>query len=171
MHNTQVKCMLDSRKVRCDMRFTVLAFSVAAFALSAAAQHPSADWAGLSHIASGSEIRVVLTDGTTRRGPLQSATADSLVMNGAASQEALSRREIKLVQLKRRGHRGRNTLIGFSIGTGGGFAVGAAADAGNKGTLLPKAGKEVFTAVGAVVGVVVGVVLPTGGWRDIYRAP
>jgi hypothetical protein len=152
--------------------FMVLALSLAALALSAnARQKPTGDWADLSHLSPNSEVRVVLADGRTLRGSPQSASADSLSINTARSQERLSRQDIKRVQLKGQGHRRRNTLIGFLVGTGGGLAIGAAVDASTEPSLFPNAGKAVISVLGAVIGTVVGVVIPTGGWQDIYRAP
>jgi len=29
----------------------------------------------------------------------------------------------------------------------------------------------VFSSAGVLLGTVIGVALPTGGWRDVYRAP
>jgi hypothetical protein len=37
--------------------------------------------------------------------------------------------------------------------------------------MFPDLGKAVFSSLGAIVGTVIGVALPTGGWRDVYRAP
>jgi hypothetical protein len=137
------------------------------------AQHPASDerWDKLSHLAPGSEIRVVLAGGKTLHGFLQKVTSDSLAINATTSQETLSRAEIKRVQLKRKGHRGRNALIGLLIGTGGGLAIGAGADRSASGSWFPDAGKAILTPLGALVGTVVGVAIPTGGWREIYRAP
>ena len=153
----------------------ILALSVAALALTATAQEkdPASIWANVNHLAPGSEIRVVLAAGRTLHGFLQSASADSLAINAATSQETLSRQDIARVQLKRPGHRGRNTLIGLSVGAAGGLATGAALDAKTNASwdLFPNAGKVVFTPLGALIGTVVGVAIPTGGWREIYRAP
>jgi hypothetical protein len=39
------------------------------------------------------------------------------------------------------------------------------------GDWFPYFGKVVLTPLGAIIGTVVGVALPTGGWREVYRAP
>jgi len=155
--------------------FAVLALSIAALALSAMAQQQESksNWAGLSHVAPGSEIRVVLVDGRTLRGFLQSATSDSLMINATTSQESLLRQDIRRVQLKPQGRRGRNTLIGFAVGAVGGLAVGAAADYHERDKWafpFSNVGKALFTPLGAIIGTVVGVAFPTGGWHDIYRS-
>ena len=150
----------------------LLATMAAALAAGAAAQpaKPIEQWANLNRLESGSEIRVVLAGGKTLRGFLQSVSPDSLAINATTSQEALSRQEIKVVSLKRPGHRGRNTLIGLAIGAGGGLATGAVIDHGDHGWFA-NFGKAVFTPIGAIIGTVVGVAIPTGGWRVVYRAP
>jgi len=132
----------------------------------------AADWDSLNQLAQGSEILVTLATGRTLRGFLQRVTPESLEINATASQEKLSRQDVRRVALKRPGHRGRNTLIGLAIGTGAGLGIGAGVDASRRpDDWFPNAGKAVFTAMGAVVGTVIGVAVPTGGWRDVYRAP
>jgi hypothetical protein len=150
----------------------LLATMAAALAVGATAQRakPIAQWANLNRLEKGSEIRVVLAGGKTVRGFLQSVSPESLAINATTSQEALSRPDIKLVSLKRQGHRGRNTLIGLAIGAAGGLGTGAAIDHGDHGW-FPNFGKAVFTPIGAIIGTVVGVAIPTGGWRVVYRAP
>jgi hypothetical protein len=146
----------------------------AILAASAAAQQakPIANWANLNQLVTGAEIRVTLADGKTLRGFMQRVTPESLAINATTSQETLSRQDIRRVALKRPGHRGRNTLIGLAIGTGAGLAVGAVADSkAGPGIWLPNSGKMVFSPVGAIIGTVIGVALPTGGWREVYRAP
>ena len=150
------------------------ALLAATLAATAAAQQvkPIADWANLNQLVTGAEIRVTLANGKALSGFMQRVTPDSLVINATTSQGALSRQELRRVALKRPGHRGRNTLIGLAIGTGTGFALGAGVDSkAGPGNCLPNAGKMVLTPLGALVGTVVGVALPTGGWRDVYRAP
>jgi hypothetical protein len=146
----------------------VLAAALAATAVAQPAK-PIANWANLNQLVPGSEIRVTFATGRTVRGLVQSVTPDSLAINATTSQETLSRQDIRRVSLKRPGHRGRNLLIGLAIGTGAGLVVGAVAD--SQTSLFPNLGKEVFTPLGLVVGTLIGVALPTGGWRDVYRAP
>jgi hypothetical protein len=120
----------------------------------------------------GAEIRVTLANGKTLLGFIQRVTPESLAINATTSQETLSRQDIRRVALKRPGHRGRNTLIGLAIGTGAGLAAGAGVDSQRSpGDWLPNFGKAVFSPLGALIGTVVGVALPTGRWREVYRAP
>jgi hypothetical protein len=155
------------------MKFGVVVFLCAALAASAGAQPQAStgSWANLSEVAPGTETRVSVSGGRTLRGSLQKVTSDSLAINAAKSQETLLRTDIKRVDLKRNGRRGRNTLIGLGIGAGGGLAVGAGVDSGNHTGWFPNFGKAVFTPLGAIVGAIVGVAIPTGGWHQIYRAP
>jgi hypothetical protein len=156
-------------------RICLLALLAAVLAATAAAQQakPIANWVNLNQLVAGSEIRVTLATGKTMRGFVQRVTAESLAINATTSQETLSRQDIRRVALKRPGHRGRNTLIGLAIGTGAGLAVGAGVDSQSRGQydLFPNSGKAVLSPLGALVGTVIGVALPTGGWREVYRAP
>jgi hypothetical protein len=157
-------------------QLSIIAVLCAGLAGNAPAQEqtPTPGWANLIQLAPGAQIRVTLSSGRTVRGDLQKATSDSLTINGTANQETLSRAEIGRVQLKRKGHRGRNALIGFAIGAGGGLAVGAAVDhhdARDALNIFPSAGKAIITPLGAIIGAVVGVAIPSGGWHEIYRAP
>ena len=151
------------------------ALLAATLAATAAAQQatPIANWANLNQLVPGSEIRVTLANGRILRGFMQSVTAESLAVNATTSQETLSSQDIRRVALKKPGHRGRNTLIGLAAGTGAGLGIGAGVDsqAGRGDMWLPNMGKAVFSPLGALVGTVIGVALPTGGWRDVYRAP
>ncbi|MGC4050117.1 MAG: hypothetical protein QM757_12095 [Paludibaculum sp.] len=129
-------------------------------------------WTNLNSLASGAEVRVTLAGGKEVRGFIQRVTADSLSLNTADSQETLARPQVRRVSAKRPGHRGRNTLIGLGIGAGAGLATGAGIDSQrNSGDWFPNVGKAVFAPLGAIIGTVVGAAWPTGGWKDIYRAP
>src|ERR1017187_7375825 len=99
------------------------ALLAATLAVTAAARqaNPIANWANLNQLVTGAEIRVTLANGKTLRGFMQRVTAESLAINATTSQETLFRQDIRRVALKRPGHRGRNTLIGLAIGTGGGL--------------------------------------------------
>src|ERR1022692_1130371 len=130
------------------MKFSIVVLLLAGLAGNAPAQPPASPegWASLSQVAPGTEIRVALSGGRTVRGSL----------------------------VKRKGHRGRNALIGAAIGAGGGLAIGAAVDRHDSGkglNFFPNGGKAVLTPLGAIIGAVVGVAIPSGGWHDIYRAP
>ena len=92
----------------------------------AAAESKRGDWAVLSGLATGTEVRVTLSGKKTVRGFLQRSDADSLVINAPTSQETLARQDVRRVQSKRAGHRGRNTLIGLGVGFAGGLAAGPA---------------------------------------------
>jgi hypothetical protein len=162
--------------IKPGIAFGLAALWVAGLAGNASAQPSSStgNWAGLNQVAPGAAIRVTLSGGRTVRGNLSGVTADSLAIQTGASHQALSRAQIRRVQLKGRSHRGRNTLIGLAVGAGAGLAIGAAVDRHDEGSyfnIAPNAGKEVITPVGAIVGAIVGVLIPTGGWRDVYRAP
>ena len=155
-------------------RICLLALLAAVLAATTAAQQakPIANWVNLNQLVAGSEIRVTLATGKTMRGFVQRVTAESLTINATTSQEMLSRQDIRRVELKKPGHRGRNTLIGLAIGTGAGLAIGAGVDAkSGPGVMFPDLGKVVFSSAGVLLGTVIGVALPTGGWRDVYRAP
>jgi hypothetical protein len=144
----------------------------ATFAATATAQQGSskADCANLNRCEIGSEIRVVLANGRIIRGFLQVVSTDSIAINATKSQESLPRPDIKRVQVKRAGHRGRNTLIGLAIGAGGGLAAGAAVDHATPQGWLDNIGKAALTPIGGIIGTVIGVAIPTGGWREVYRA-
>ena len=135
------------------------------------------NWDSVKQLGAGQEIRIVLTDGVEVRGVFLSATDDVLTFATPKSQEALTRIMVAKVFSRGKKHGWRNFLIGFGAGAGGGLIVGAITDAKTcqptpfLGCFLgPNIGKVVFTPLGALVGGIVGALLPTGGWRDVYRA-
>jgi hypothetical protein len=91
-----------------------------------------------------------------------------------SSEQRLARATGWRVSVKTQAHRLRNTLPGFGIGATAGLTLGTIADARCTGKCIEgnePLGKEVGTPFGALVGIIIGVVIPTGGWREIYRAP
>jgi hypothetical protein len=140
------------------------------------AQAPG-NWDSVKQLAGGKEIRVTLMDGRNLRGEFQSATDDALMVATSKSQETLSRTMVTKVSSKGKSHRLRNALIGFGAGAGVGLILGAVGDANSchPGLLgcfepLGRNGlKETVTPLGAVIGGAVGALLPTGGWRSVYR--
>ena len=127
-------------------------------------------WAPVQAIAPGVEVRVTLLDGRKVQGGLLSATGEGVVVGGK-TQETLSRTAIARIAVRKPSHRLRNALIGFGAGAGTGLAVRAISDSHCANCIGPHdLGKEVLTPFGALVGAGVGALLPTGGWRDTYRA-
>lgn len=134
----------------------------------------AATWDAVRQLAPASQIRVTTLDGHNVRGGLQSATDDALVLATSKSSQTVGRATIAKVSVKRKGHRGRNALIGLGVGATGGLVAGEIHDHGCPASgcafIGKNAGKEVLTPLGALIGVTIGALLPTGGWHDIYRA-
>ena len=139
---------------------------LAAAALTLPLSAQDADWDSVQRLAPGTEVRVHLTARTSAQGQLQSATDSSLVLDLKNGQQMFSRQEIVKVSVKKKGHRGRNALIGLGVGTGVAVWVAKSCDGGPcEG---PAAGAAALTAL--LLGPAIGAALPTGGWRDVYRA-
>ncbi len=140
------------------------------FALPSLAQPQT--WNNVTAISPGTAIRIAGPRPGTIPGILQSATADSLALSSNAGQETFSREQITQVSVKKPSHRARNALIGLGVGAGAGLGIGAGADhscAAHGCFLGNNLGKEIFTPLGAIVGALIGAVIPTGGWRAIYK--
>jgi hypothetical protein len=146
------------------------------FSAVACAQ-PARDWESLGHAAeipAGAEIEARTTANKRYRGQFNAADSDALVMTTASGEERLARATVVRVSVKRPAHRGRNTLIGLGIGAAAGLTLGAVADARCTGKCIEgnlPLGKEIGTALGGLIGTIIGIALPTGGWREVYRAP
>lgn len=144
------------------------------FALTAAAQTPAQNWNNVKALAAGTEVRIVVGTRTVT-GKIQSFTDDSLTINSGTGQEMFARQEIVQVSVKKPGHRARNTLLGLGIGTGAGVGIGLGIGHANDcsscwfGGLNTAVGGALGGAIGLVGGTVVGALIPTGGWREIYR--
>jgi hypothetical protein len=134
------------------------------------------DWAGLNHtpaLSAGIQIEVRTTGNQRSRGQFTTAEDDALVMMTPSGPQRIPRATVTRISARKPGHRLRNTLIGLGVGAAAGLAVGAEQDASCSphcflGNNLAKA---ILTPAGALVGLIVGVVIPTGGWREVYRAP
>ena len=125
--------------------FVMAAFAFAALGMSCArAQSPKSNWDNLNGLPPGAEIRVFLAGGKTVRGFLQKADADSLAITATTSQERLPRQDVKRIQLKRQGHRGRNTLIGLGVGAAAGLGAWVSAARPNVAPRAQKAQATMF---------------------------
>lgn len=111
-------------------------------------------------------------DSRNLRGEFQGATDDAVTIATSKSQETLSRTMVTKVSFWSESHRLRNALIGFGVGAAGGLIAGAIGEAASCRPSCfggPNILAEGPTPLGAIVGGVVGALLPTGGWRDLYR--
>lgn len=65
----------------------------------------------------------------TVTGKVDRITDDTLVVTSGKGLKTFTQQEVTRVSVGKKGHRGRNALIGLGVGTGEGFGVGAAVDA------------------------------------------
>lgn len=137
---------------------------------------PARDWASLGHtpvISAGTEIEARTTANKRYRGQFKAVDDDTLVLSIASGEQRLTRATVSRVSVKKRRHRLQNMLIGLGIGAAAGLTLGAIADARCTGKCVEGTtplGKYAGTALGSLIGTIIGVALPTGGWREVYRA-
>lgn len=154
--------------------FRILSVMLLALSAMAGQPHSPGDWSSLTRLPPESELRLTLAGGRTLSGSLVAATSASLILNVSTGQEVHRRQDIQRVQLRRQGRRLRNALVGLGVGAGAGLLAGVGADRSRSRdsfNIVPNAGVLVLTPVGGIVGTVIGVAWPSGGWRDVYRAP
>jgi len=141
------------------------------FAIAAAAQSPLQDWNVVKALAPGTDVRVLAA--RTVRVTVQSANDDSLIVHSGKGLETIARQDIARVSVRKRGHRGRNALIGLAAGAGAGAVIGAATDHTCTGWCIFQVSKGTAAGILAVVfggvGAAIGAVIPTGGWLEVYR--
>ena len=141
------------------------------FAVEMTAQPQS--WNNVQALSPGTEIRITGPHAGVIRGTLQRVTDDSVVLSSSAGQEMFARRQVTRISVKEKGHRGRNVLIGLGVGAGAGLLLGAVGDhncGSNLNCNVPgNFGKTYLPPLFGAVGALVGAVMPTGGWRDIYK--
>ena len=142
------------------------------FAFAVGAQPAPKDWQSLKDLSPGTAVRVIA--GTrSLSGSLQSVSDDALSVSSDKAHETVMRQEVKRVLVRKKGHRGRNALIGLAAGAGVGAIVGAASHRDCTGfcVLNISRGQDAGIAAGVfgILGAAVGTLLPTGNWREVYR--
>jgi hypothetical protein len=146
-----------------------LAAALLLLAATVAAQTNSSNWNSVKALSAGTDVRITHASRTVS-GKIVSATDETMVLNSGKGDETFQQQDVRRVSLKKKGHRTRNALIGLGVGAGVGFGLGAAADANCSSFCFGgNLGKAIFTPLGAIAGVLVGVLLPSGGWREIYK--
>lgn len=139
-------------------------------ALVAGGQTVTADWDKVRALTRETDVRVAYDNAQSVQGRMESTTDASLTMNPGS--RSLPRTQIVSVSVKKKGHRVRNTLIGLGAGLGIGLGIGFATVSRCQGEICgiaAGAGVGVSGALGMIGGTVIGAVLPTGGWREMYR--
>jgi hypothetical protein len=142
------------------------------FAMASAAQSPAQNWTSVTAIAVGTSVRVSVGSRTVN-GQVQGVTDDSLSINSGKGQEIFTRPEVVRVSVKKQSHRRRNALIGLGAGAAIGAAVGAASHKDCSGFCIFYTTRGQDAGIGAIVfggiGTAVGALIPTGGWREVYK--
>jgi hypothetical protein len=138
---------------------------------SLGAQTTQAGWNALKAVTAGTQVRI--TDGSrTVDGKLDQTTDDVIMVTSGKGHEMFDRRDVSIVSVKKQSHRKRNTLIGLGVGAGGGLAFGGVLASAVKDSMLGGHGPAIVASsagAGALVGVLVGAVIPSGGWRQVYK--
>ena len=146
-----------------------LAAPVLLLTATVVAQPHSSSWDTVKALAAGTAVRVT-DDSRTVNGTIEGVTDGAIVVTLETGQESFKQQDVTRVSLKKNGHRRRNALIGLGVGAGVGLVVGGVADAScTSFCIAGNFGKAIFTPMGAIAGGLVGALLPSGGWREIYK--
>jgi hypothetical protein len=138
--------------------------------MTAALAAETNNWNAVKALVPDTNVRIT-SGARVVNGKVVRITDETVVMASGSGQEMFTRDEVSLVSAKKPGHRKRNALIGLASGAGAGLIIGVAARNGSGG-LGPNLDNVVtagMTVAGALVGSIVGVLIPTGGWREVYK--
>jgi len=149
-----------------NYRFAV---GLALFMATAPAQPTAATWNSVQALPSGTEVRIA-AGARNVRGKIDRVSDDALTVTSRKGQEMFTQQDVSRVWVRKPGHRKRNALIGLGIGAGAGLGVGLAASSCTGFGCIGAGAVEIGAPVAfAVVGTAIGAVIPTGGWREVYR--
>jgi hypothetical protein len=151
-------------------RICRLAAAVVLMTAALAAQTNTSNWNSVKALPPDTSVRIT-AGARVVNGKVVRITDDTVVVDSGGGQEMFARDEVSLVSAKKLGHRKRNVLIGLASGAGAGLIIGVAArnGSGGLGPNLDNAVTAGMTVAGALVGSIVGVLIPTGGWREVYK--
>lgn len=131
----------------------------ALFAQQALAQ--SDDWGVVEQLKQGQPVKITTLNGKSHAGAVQSVTDHSIQLENNFS---AGRQDVRRVQIRSGGHRGRNAAIGAAIGAGAGAGIGAS---------LHSYGENKVIGIGAAgfagVGLLIGLAVPSHGYHEVYR--
>ena len=157
-------------------RSMLMVVFTAAMAAAQTAPAPPAGWQSLNRLRPGQAVRVVLVQGGTIDGRVESWSAESVSLSvDSASARTLSAGEVKQVSVRTSHSRLKGAGIGAGIGFGAGFGLGALA----AGTLTdqnnPRLGARAQAGsgvgvVGAGIGALLGALAGGSAYHTIYRA-
>jgi len=128
-----------------------------------------ANWDNLKALRQGQEIKVVKNDVRAYRGIFQSVSDEGMTVALPTGNATFVRQDILRVSSKTGSHHLRNAGIGAAIG-GGSLAGVAAAKGDSSGDFGTGFVAVMGLISGSAIGAGVGALLPSEGWRDVYRA-
>jgi len=139
------------------------------------AESSQSRWNDIKQLAAGQQIRIVLNDAKSYEAKFQSVTDEAVVVRLATGERTFERQNVLRVSTRGKRHRGRNALIGLAFGASAGVIVAVASPELGTGKCAQGSCVDAGTIsqlgiVGGAVGAGVGAAIPTGGWRDVYRA-
>lgn len=151
----------------------LLIFALGIAALSSHLCAAQSEWSVVQQLISGQDLKVVLKEAGSRRGSFESANDSSIVVRSGNSEQTLSRDQVTRILVKGKSHRKRNALIGAGVGAGAGLGLGASIDNNCSSTSIVctgNKGKAILTPVFGLLGAGIGALIPSGGWREVYRS-
>jgi len=140
--------------------------------IPAVGQSSASRWDQVKALSAGTFVRVSVASHSVS-GQLQDVTDTSLAIESDKKRESFARQDVTRVSVKKQGHRGRNALIGLGAGAAIGATIGAAAYKGCTGFCIFQTTRGQNAGFGALgfgfIGTIVGALIPTGGWREVYK--
>jgi len=149
--------------------FSALLFFVLE-AIASPLRAAKSDWNNLNILNPGQQIRVVMKDAKTYQSEFKAVDEQGITLQRSSSEQALARKDVRRVFVRGKNHLPRNMVIGGAIGAVL-FALPAVLAiqhnvSGNIHQISTTLPWIVFVPAGALV----GAAMPTGQWREVYRA-